>query len=393
MPDAAPIIAPLQLGPITVDPPMVLAPMAGVTNAPFRALCREFAGSGRTQPDGSIVTPGLFVNEMVMARAVVEGNGRTDRMLTFAPDETPRSIQLYAIDPEFAGRAAKVLVSKYGAQHIDLNFGCPAAKVTRNGGGAAVPAKPRLLARIVAAVVAGAEGVPVTMKFRVGLDDSLITYLDAGRVGAEEGCAAIALHARTAEQHYAGSARWDDIAALKAHVTSIPVLGNGDIWEANDALRMMSSTGCDGVVVGRGCLGRPWMFGQLASALRGDPIMAPPKFAVVADVMRRHAAALEQLFNGIRGVREFRKHCGWYTTGYPVGPQLRRELGLIDSLEELDELLSRVDPDLDAVPGAERITRGHTNGPRPVHLPDGFLDHLDDDQAPGIDAELAVSGG
>ncbi|MGE3329119.1 MAG: tRNA dihydrouridine synthase DusB, partial [Acidimicrobiia bacterium] len=361
MPDAAPIIAPLQLGPITVDPPMVLAPMAGVTNAPFRALCREFAGSGRTQPDGSIVTPGLFVNEMVMARAVVEGNGRTDRMLTFAPDETPRSIQLYAIDPEFAGRAAKVLVSKYGAQHIDLNFGCPAAKVTRNGGGAAVPAKPRLLARIVAAVVAGAEGVPVTMKFRVGLDDSLITYLDAGRVGAEEGCAAIALHARTAEQHYAGSARWDDIAALKAHVSTIPVLGNGDIWEANDALRMMAATGCDGVVVGRGCLGRPWMFGQLASALRGEPIMTPPKFAVVADVMRRHAAALEQLFNGIRGVREFRKHCGWYTTGYPVGPQLRRELGLIDSLEELDELLSRVDPDLDAVPGAERITRGHTN--------------------------------
>jgi nifR3 family TIM-barrel protein len=330
---------------------------------------------------------------MVMARAVIEGNGRTDRMLTFGPDEQPRSIQLYAIDPVTAGEATRRLVGDLGAEHVDLNFGCPAAKVTRNGGGAAVPAKPRLLARIVESVVTAAGDVPVTMKFRIGLDDTLLTARAAGRVGADFGCAAIALHARTAEQHYSGHADWSAIADLKAAVPEIPVLGNGDIWRAGDALEMMRQTGCDGVVVGRGCLGRPWLFGQLVEVFAGRAPSAPPRLGEVAAVMREHAALLTELFNGSRGVREFRKHTGWYMTGYPVGGLVRRELATIGSLADLDRILEALDPAVAALPGAESMTRGHTSGPRPVHLPDGYLDDLDDDRAPGPEAELVVSGG
>jgi nifR3 family TIM-barrel protein len=378
----------LRLGPLVVDPPVVLAPMAGVTNVAFRRLCRRFAGSA--EPAVSGTTSGLFVSEMVMARAVVEGNGRTDRMLTFAPDEVPRSIQLYAIDPVTAAAATRRLVDEVGAEHVDLNFGCPAGKVTRNGGGAAVPAKPALLAGIVAAVVRAAGPVPVTMKFRKGLDDALITFLDAGRIGAEEGCAAVALHARTAEQLYSGTADWDAIAALKRHVRSIPVLGNGDIWEASDATAMMERTGCDGVVVGRGCLGRPWLFGQLSSQFAGHVVDPPPALAIVMGVMREHAAALVELFGAMRGIREFRKHAGWYVTGYPVGPVVRKALADVASLEELERHLEGLDPTMAALPGAERIRRGHTSGPRPVRLPDGFFDSS---WLPGRGGELAISGG
>ncbi|HEX9259340.1 MAG TPA: tRNA dihydrouridine synthase DusB, partial [Acidimicrobiales bacterium] len=241
----------LRIGSLTVDPPVVLAPMAGVTNAPFRALCRRFGA-------------GLYVSEMVLAAAVVHGNAKTARMTSFAPDESPRSIQLYGTDPDVVAAAASRLVDEAGVDHIDLNFGCPMPKVTRRGGGAAVPAKPRLLRRIVAAAVRAAGPVPVTMKFRVGLHEGLTTYVEAGRIGEGEGCAAVALHARTAEQCYSGRASWRAIASLKEAVTTIPVLGNGDIWVADDALAMLAATGADGVVVGRGCLGRPWLFRDLA---------------------------------------------------------------------------------------------------------------------------------
>jgi nifR3 family TIM-barrel protein len=383
-------VSALRLGPLVVDPPVVLAPMAGVTNVAFRRLCRRYAGIAGPGVGVPGVASGLFVSEMVMARAVVEGNGRTDRMLTFAPDEVPRSIQLYAIDPITAAAATRRLVDEIGAEHVDLNFGCPAGKVTRNGGGAAVPAKPALLAAIVSAVVRAAGSVPVTMKFRKGLDDGLTTFLEAGRVGAQEGCAAIALHARTAEQLYSGTADWDAIAELKSHVPSIPVLGNGDIWEARDATSMMARTGCDGVVVGRGCLGRPWLFGQLSDEFAGRPVDPPPALGTVMDVMREHAVALVDLFAGLRGVREFRKHAGWYVTGYPVGPAMRKELASVSTLHELEQQLARLDPAMRALPGAERIRRGHTNGPRPVRVPDGFFDP---DWLPGRAGELAVSGG
>ncbi len=272
----------VRLGSFTPAAPVVLAPMAGVTNAPFRALCRRYG-------------PGLvYVNEMVMATALVHGNAKTEQMVTFGPDEQPRSLQLYGSDPEMMARAVASLCDRGLVDHIDLNFGCPAAKVTRRGGGAAVPAKPALLRAIVRAAVTTAApyGVPVTAKFRMGLHDDLLTHLRAGAVCEDEGVAYIAMHARTAEQHYAGDARWDAIGELKAHVTTIPVLGNGDIWVAADALAMMLATGCDGVVVGRGCLGRPWLFGDLLAAFAGRPVPPPPPLGDVVDVMAAHAIDL-----------------------------------------------------------------------------------------------------
>ena len=208
----------------------------------------------------------------------------------------------------------------------------------------------------------------------------------------DEGVAYIALHARTAEQHYAGDARWDAIGELKAHVTTIPVLGNGDIWVAADALAMMRATGCDGVVVGRGCLGRPWLFGDLLAVFAGRPVPPPPPLGDVVDVMAAHAIDLvEHLGAEHTAMRDFRKHTAWYLTGYPVGPEVRRRLAMVSSLVELDDLLATLDGELTVVPGGELIRRGHTNGPIRVALPDGFLD---DELAVPDDADvLALSGG
>jgi nifR3 family TIM-barrel protein len=371
----------LTLGPHVVDPPVVLAPMAGVTNAPFRALCRRHG-------------PGIFVNEMVMAAALVHRNPKTEAMIRFAPDESPRSLQIYGSDPVVVGQAVRRVVAEGWVDHVDMNFGCPAAKVTRRGGGAAVPVKPKLLAAIVRAAVEAAapEGVPVTIKCRKGLRDDLPTAIGAGRVAEAEGAAWIALHARTAEQHYAGAADWDAIGELKAAL-SIPVLGNGDIWEAADAVRMMAATGCDGVVIGRGCLGKPWLFGDLAAVFAGKEPPPPPALGEVAAVMAEHARLLADHLPPGRGIVEFRKHAGWYLTGYPVGGEVRRRLGLVSSLHELDDLLAGLDPTLALPPGAQRLARGHTNGPIHVRLPEGYLDDLDDLTPPDDGDVVAASGG
>ncbi len=371
----------LSIGRLTVDPPVVLAPMAGVTNAPFRTLCRRYGG-------------GMFVSEMVMARAYLEGSARTRRMVEFAAGETPRSVQLYGVDPATVGAAVRRLVDHEGVDHVDLNFGCPAAKVTRKGGGAALPVRRSLLGAIVGAAVRAAApaSVPVTVKFRVGVDDRIRTSLDTGRIAEGEGAAAVALHARTAEQHYAGPADWSAIAELKAAVATIPVLGNGDIFEAADAVAMMTATGCDGVVVGRGCLGRPWLFADLADAFAGRPPSPEPSLGEVATVMGEHARLLAEWFGEAKGVRELRKHTGWYLKGYPVGPDTRRRFALVSSCAELDALLADLDPDLAAVPGAARLVRGHTSGPRRVVLPAGWLEDRDD-PTPPVGAELTVSGG
>ena len=373
----------VQFGTFTPVAPVVLAPMAGVTNAPFRSMCREFA-------------PGLvYVNEMVMATAVVHGNAKTERMMTFAPDESPRSLQLYGSDPVMVGEAVRKLCGEGRIDHLDMNFGCPAAKVTRRGGGAAVPAKPRLLRAIVRAAVQAASpyGVPVTIKFRMGLFPTMLTHVQTGLIGAEEGVTAVALHARTAEQHYAGTAHWDAIGELKAAVGDVAVLGNGDIWEAADAVRMMRETGCDGVVVGRGCLGRPWLFRDLVEALGGREVPASPSLGEVCAVMGRHARLLVEHLGADMALRDFRKHTAWYMTGYPVGGEMRRRLAMVSTLDELDDLMAQLDPSTTIVEGGERIRRGHTNGPIRVALPDGYLDHLDDDAVPDDDAVMAVSGG
>jgi nifR3 family TIM-barrel protein len=359
----------LKIGPLGVDPPVVLAPMAGVTNAAFRRLCRSYGA-------------GLYVSEMVSARALCEKNARTAGMVSFGPDEDVRSVQLYGVDPYWVSEAVKRVVD-LGVHHVDLNSGCPSPKVTRRGGGAALPAHHVLFGNIVQAAVRAAGAVPVTVKMRMGLDDRTLTYLEAATAAEDSGAAAIALHARTAEQLYSGRADWSAIARLKEHVTSVPVLGNGDIWTAPDALRMMAETGCDGVVVGRGCLGKPWLFRDLADAFAGRPVQGPPLLGQVADVMRRHATYLVQSF-GDEGfaVRDFRKHTGWYLTGYPAGGEMRRKLAMAGSIAELDGLLDRLDPLAALPPAAEHLPRGHLQGPREVSLPEGWMETRDDPTPP-----------
>jgi nifR3 family TIM-barrel protein len=369
----------LTIGPLTVDPPVVLAPMAGVTNVVFRSLCREYGA-------------GLYVSEMVSARAVAEGSVKTGRMLTFADDEPVRSVQLYAVDPVAVDRAVRRLVGEYGVAHVDLNFGCPAAKVTRKGGGAALPLRHALFRAIVATAVRAAGDVPVTVKMRIGLDDGLETATVAGLAAEAEGVAAVALHARTAEQLYSGAARWDAIARLKERLRYVPVLGNGDVWEAADALAMMARTGCDGVVIGRGCLGRPWLFRDLVDAFAGWRVAPPPSLGVVREVMGRHVELLCGFAGEGVGVRDFRKHAGWYLAGYPVGRDRRVRLTGASTLAEVQRGLDDLDPSVELPPDAWRLPRGHTNGPRPVRLPDGWLERADD-LTPPSEAELVVSGG
>jgi nifR3 family TIM-barrel protein len=404
--------APVRIGPLRVWPPVVLAPMAGVTNPPFRTLCRRFfiddpslgptfsrrlAGSecrrGGEGDLASVSKAGLYVSEMITARALVEGNRKTVLMASFGPEETTRSLQLYGVDPHYVGEAVRVLVGEGRVDHIDMNFGCPVRKVTSKGGGAAIPVKPRLLRAIVRAAVAGAGAVPVTLKFRIGIDERRHTYLDSGRIAEDEGCAAVGLHARTAAQLYDGQARWDAVAELKRAVTTIPVLGNGDIWEAEDALRMMRTTGCDGVIVGRGCLGRPWLFRDLADVFDGRAPRNPPDFGGVVDVMIEHARLLAAWLGEEGAMRAFRKHSSWYTKGFRGGAPLRERLMHVTRVDELESILAGVDRAQPFPPDAMRVARGKTAGTQNVALPPGYLDDLDDATPPGRDAEAAESGG
>ncbi|MGA5463252.1 tRNA dihydrouridine synthase DusB [Mycobacterium sp. NPDC050041] len=383
----APARSALQIGPFALSSPVVLAPMAGVTNVAFRTLCRELeiARAGTVS--------GLYVCEMVTARALVERHPVTLHMTAFAPDESPRSLQLYAVDPDTTYAAARMIADEGMADHIDMNFGCPVPKVTRRGGGAALPYKRRLFGRIVAAAVRAVEGsgIPVTVKFRIGIDDEHHTHLDAGRIAAEEGAAAVALHARTAAQRYSGTADWSQIAALKQHVTTVPVLGNGDIFDADDALAMMSSTGCDGVVIGRGCLGRPWLFAELSAAFAGREIPVPPTLGEVAAIVRRHGELLADHFGEDKGMRDIRKHVAWYLHGLPAGAELRRGLALVKTLADLDRLLDELDPDV-PFPAEATGPRGRQGSPASVTLPEGWLADPDDCTVP-TGADVMHSGG
>ncbi len=413
-------VQPVALGPLELWPPVVLAPMAGVTDYPFRALCRRFAAEGLARvgvTPTSTRPPGLFVSEMITARPLVEGDRKTARLASFGPDEAPRSLQLYGVDPYHVGEAVKRLVGEGRVDHIDMNFGCPVPKITRRGGGSAIPAKPRLLAAIVRAAVGSAGTVPVTIKFRKGINERLLTYRDAGLVGQEEGCAAVGLHARTAEQFYEEGADWDAIAEL-VDLLDIPVFGNGDIWEAHDALRMIAQTGCAGVIIGRGCLGRPWLFAELAELMSGTTPSEAPRFGVVAEVMREHAAAMiawygrsdselgvepdasdrrgrarDRLTSEQLAMRAFRKHASWYTKGFRGSAALREVLMHVESLTQLDAALAACDPDEPFPRDALRAVRGKRGRQAKVVLPDGYLDALDDDRPPGADAEQLSSGG
>lgn len=379
---------PIELGPLKVWPPVVLAPMAGVTNYPFRAICRRFLGG-----EASGAVRGLYVSEMITARPLVMGNRKTLKLADFGEDESPRSLQLYGVDPHFVSEAVKRLVAEGRVEHIDMNFGCPVRKVTSKGGGAAIPIKPNLLRSIVRAAVGAAENIPVTIKFRMGIDEQYLSYLDAGRIGQDEGCAAVALHARTAAQLYDGTARWEAIAKLKQAVTTIPVLGNGDVWEAEDALRMMRQTGCDGVVVGRGCLGRPWLFRDLAEVFEGRTPPNPPNLGEIVEVMLEHVQRLIAWFDEAVGVRMFRKHATWYTKGFHGSARLRQQIMTASTLQQLRDVLEQLPKDEPFPPRSMRVPRGKTAGTQKVALPPGFLDDLEDATPPGADAAALASGG
>ncbi len=371
----------LQIGPIVVDPPIVLAPMAGITNAPFRTLCRRFSADRC-----------LYVSEMITARAFVEGHARTLKLASFGKDEaTKKSIQLYGTNPDTLAQATKILVEEWGVHHIDMNFGCPVRKVTASGGGAAIPVRPRLLQRIVASVVKSAGAVPVTIKFRKGIDESLLTYLDAGHIGESEGARAVALHARTAAQLYSGEADWNAIATLKQHVRTIPVLGNGDVFECWDALRMLRATGCDGVVVGRGCLGRPWLFGELCAVLSGESPPPPPDLGGVVDTMKEHARLLVEFFGERGGMLQIRKFTGWYLKGFPSTKRLLPPLHKVNTLAELHTLLADLPRDVAYPEVALRARRCKDGSTQVVSLPPGFLDARDEDVC--IEDPAEIDGG
>ena len=372
----------LKLGTLSVDPAVVLAPMAGITNPAFRTLCREFGA-------------GLYVCEMITTRALVEHNEKTLQMVRATPDEKDAfSVQLYGVDPATVGRAVEMLVDEGVAgtrpAHVDLNFGCPVPKVTRKGGGSALPWRRRLFENIVRAAVAAAGDVPVTVKTRVGIDAGHHTYLEAGQIAQDAGAAAITLHGRTADQLYSGTADWSHIARL-VETVDIPVLGNGDIWEADDALRMIAETGCAGVVIGRGCLGRPWLFGDLAAAFAGTSERALPTLREVAAVMHRHATLLGEEQGERHGCTDFRKHVAWYLKGFSVGSDVRKALAMVSGLDELADLLARI-PDQPYPVEVLGAPRGRTSPPRPVALPEGWLADRDDPRPPA-GAELEVSGG
>ena len=373
---------PLQLGDLTVATPVVLAPMAGITNAAYRQLCREQGA-------------GLYVCEMITSRGIVERIPKTFGMLAFDPGETVRSVQLYGVDPQVMAKAAAILCEEFGVGHIDLNFGCPVPKVTRKGGGGALPWKRDRLAAILRATVRAAEpyGVPVTMKTRLGIDEHHLTYLDAGRIAQEAGCAAIALHARTVKQAYSGEADWETIASL-VDAVDIPVLGNGDIWEASDALEMVRRTGCAGVVIGRGCLGRPWLFRDLADAFAGRTTQTLPTLGEVAAMVRRHAELLADLHGEKYGLTDLRKHMAWYFKGFGVGGELRRGLAMVSSLAELDDLLARLEPGQPYPVGELASPRGRQGTARDkVVLPYGWLESTELGAADLSAAESDVSGG
>lgn len=377
---------PLQLGKLSVWPPVVLAPMAGVTNYPFRSLCREHGA-------------GLYVSEMISAKGYLHGNRLTRLLASSSPDEVPRSVQMYGTVPIEVEEMARSLVDS-GVHHLDMNFGCPVPKVTRCGGGSAIPVKPKLLAAIVRAAVRGAGDVPLTIKVRKGVDEGLLTFLDAGRVAQEEGAVAIGLHARTARELYSGTADWEAIGALKSAV-SIPVLGNGDIWEAWDALRMARATGCDGVIVGRGCLGRPWLFAELAAAYDGREPSDPPDLGGVLAVMTDHARRLAAFFGEEQGMRQMRKWCAWYTKGFRGSSVVREALVRVKTIDAMLEAVKPLDPTEPFPLPALRAIRGKSGAQERVMLPEGWLLNRDDDAGPDEDVlggdaedyEAALSGG
>jgi len=383
----------LSYGDIKIKTPVVLAPMAGITNTAFRRLCREYGG-------------GLYVSEMVTSRALVERTEESMRLIGHHETEDIRSVQLYGVDPKTIAEAVTMLVAENRADHIDLNFGCPVPKVTRKGGGAALPYKQDLFQAIVSSAVRAAGEIPVTVKMRKGIDSNHLTFLESGKAAADAGVAAVALHGRTASEYYSGNADWNAIYELKDSLRDVQILGNGDIWSAGDAIRMMRQTGCDGVVVGRGCLGRPWLFADLQQAFEEylkdpnsnaaiDPVQ--PTLGHVAEAFKKHTLLLVEFFESEeRACRDIRKHVAWYFKGYPVGGEFRAALAQVETLAQMDDLLGSLDWSLPYPGELAEGPRGRLGGAKTCALPERWLDsrELEGDQRKMLaEAELGVSGG
>lgn len=314
---------PLTIGGVTLKNNLILAPMAGVTDLPFRLLCSE-QGAGMT---------GM---EMVSAKAILYGNKNTEGLLAIHPQEGPVSLQLFGSDPKIISEMAARIEERPFAV-LDLNMGCPVPKIVNNGEGSALMREPKLAGEIIAATVKAVKK-PVTVKIRKGFDEAHVNAVEIAKIAEDAGAAAIAVHGRTREQFYSGRADWEIIAKVKEAV-SIPVIGNGDVTDGESARRMLSETGCDGVMIGRGARGNPWLFGEIAAFLEDGRILPTPSMEEKKKMILRHAALQLEIKGEYTGVREMRKHLSWYTAGMPNSARLRGQVNLAERFEQIEGLV------------------------------------------------------
>lgn len=321
------IIRTLQIGNVTLENNLILAPMAGVSDLPFRLLCREQGA-------------GLVCMEMVSAKAILYKNRNTEELLTIDPKEHPVSLQLFGSDPDIISEIAKQIEER-PFDILDLNMGCPVPKVVNNGDGSALMKNPRLAGEIIEKT-ARAIKKPLTVKIRKGFDDAHVNAVELAHIAQESGAAAVAVHGRTREQYYAGHADWDIIRQVKEAV-SIPVIGNGDIRTPEDAAAMAEQTGCDGYMIARGAEGNPWIFRQILHYFETGEHLSRPDFSEVTEMLLRHAKMQIDCKGDYTGIREIRKHAAWYTAGYRNSSKLRGRINEVENYEQLEALFREVE--------------------------------------------------
>lgn len=314
---------PLKIGKVTIDCPVVLAPMAGVTDLPFRLRCREMG-------------VGLLSMEMVSAKAILYKNRNTESLMEIAPGENPIALQLFGSDPEILGEIAAQIQNR-PFDILDFNMGCPVPKVVNNQEGSALMKQPELVREIASSLVKASEK-PVTVKIRKGFDDAHVNAVEIAKILEDCGVAAVAVHGRTREQYYSGKADWEIIRKVKEAV-SIPVIGNGDVDSPKAAVEMLEQTGCDGVMIGRAAQGNPWLFREIRHYLETGEELPRPSMDEVKEMILRHARLQVEYKGPDVGMREMRKHVAWYTAGFPHSAKLRSEVNAVGTLEELGELL------------------------------------------------------
>ena len=317
------MIKPLTIGSVTLPNNLILAPMAGVTDLPFRLLCKEQGA-------------GLLCMEMVSAKAILYKNKNTEELMAIDERELPVSLQLFGSDPDIVSQIAHQIEER-PFDILDINMGCPVPKIVNNGEGSALMKNPKLAGEIIEKTVK-AISKPVTVKIRKGFDENHINAVEMARIAEASGAAAIAVHGRTREQFYSGKADWDIIRQVKEAV-SIPVIGNGDLLTAEDVVAMYEQTGCDGFMVGRGAQGNPWIFRQILHTFETGEELPKPTFAEVRDMMLRHAQMMIEFKGEYTGIREIRKHGAWYTAGYPNSAKLRVMINEVETYEQLENLL------------------------------------------------------